>query len=152
MIDKEGAKLVEMSMEMADRIKREQPGIRVLPLSYGRPAAILPLMHQSYQGFAERPGRRPSGRNSTLTIRTEDGKVLPNAKVEFLTIDMYTFFSDGTDEKGRISLPIGGLLAEYETLYVWPPDWRYQGLLIPKEAWGDLREIVLKAVSPSYAD
>ncbi len=117
-VGEDGAKLVEMAPNSAAALRAVQPGLRLAPVVYHRPA-VAPRMAisggpQALAGAA--------GIKTTLTVvGRNDGRPIPGATVVAFTDFANRLGAQGvTNKKGQVGLALGGA-NRWQRLYVYPP-------------------------------
>jgi subtilisin len=139
-IHEDGAKLVEMSADMASSLRTTAPGVRIVPVVYYRPA-VAPRMTviarprvrkargkkspptRGVRKTATRAAAAPVAK-ITLTIISKMG----SKPVAGATVVAFTDFASRagdqgkTNAKGIVSLNLGAASKKLERLYVYPAD------------------------------
>jgi len=123
-IHEDGAKLVEMTADTANDLLASQPGLRIVPVVYYRPA----LARQEIQGKI----KAAAAAVKAVVIVTAAGRSVRGATVVAFTDFANRAGAQGvTNSRGVVHLALGGA-AKVERLYVYPE----------KAAWGALRKNV----------
>ncbi len=114
-VHEDGAKLVEMTGEMANAIKANQPGVRIVPVVY-----FTPARHQ-YE-IAGKVAAAATAVRTVVTVRSKaDGKPVAEAKAVAFTDFANRVGAQGvTNAQGMVKLNLGAA-AKIERLYVYGP-------------------------------
>lgn len=117
-IHENGAKLVEMPVDSAAALRAVQPGMRLVPVVYYRPA-LAPRMTIS---AGPQVAAAVAGTRTVLTlVSRKDGKSVPGATVVAFTDFANRVGAQGvTNKKGQVSLALSGA-KKLQRLYVYPP-------------------------------
>ncbi len=134
-VREDGAKLVEMAPEHMLALRTAQPGLRVVPEIFYKPA-LFPRPMPKRAVTATRTARATMTVTVTVTSRA-DRKPVPGAQVVAFT-DFANFEGDdgATDAKGEIRLQLPTSAKTIERLYVFPPtgSWSVLKLRLRKRA------------------
>lgn len=117
-VHENGAKLVEMSSDSATRLRAVQPGFRLVPITYYRPA-LAPRMTVA---SGRRPVRVAAKTKTVLTlVSRKDGKPISGAVVVAFTDFVQGYGSESvSNKKGQAILNLSGA-QKIQRLYVYPP-------------------------------
>ena len=117
-IHENGAKLVEMPPDSATALRAVQPGMRLVPVVYYRPA-LAPRMTVS---ASPQVAAAKAGAKSVLTLVSRtDGKPITGATVVAFTDFASRLGDQGvTNKQGQVSLALPGA-KKIQRLYVYPP-------------------------------
>jgi subtilisin len=141
-IHEDGAKLVEMTAEMASNLRTTAPGVRIVPVVYYSPAVAprMTVIAGPKIGKARRPKKPPvkAGKKakakakavaaappkiSVKVVSRLDGKAVSGA-----TVVAFTDFANRVGDQGRtnargvVSLNLGAASKKLQRLYVYPED------------------------------
>jgi subtilisin len=125
-ISEEGAKLVEMTPDTAKDLQASQPGLRIVPVVYYRPAVARLEVRQKVKAAA-------AAVKAQVKVTSADGgaPVLGATVVAFTDFENRSGAQGVTNAQGVVKLALGGA-AKIERLYVYPE----------KGFWGALRKNV----------
>jgi subtilisin len=125
-IRENGAKLVEMAPESLTALRAAEPGVRVVPVVFYRPAIAprpVPVSGPKISGLA-------LGVKITLTVTGASGKAVKGATVvAFTNFAARTGLQAVTNTKGQVSFNFGAASKKVERLYVFPPPGSWPALL-----------------------
>ena len=116
-IHEDGLKLVEMPEEAVRALRRAMPGVRLVPLVY---------YHRAEQPRArvEKAAKQAAGVTSLqIVLRSKaDAKPIAGAHVVAFTDFANRIGAEGdSNTQGKVTLKLGGLKANLDALYVYPP-------------------------------
>ena len=117
-VHEDGAKLVEATAESFAALRRNQPGLRLVPIVYYRPAlaphrAVLSGPHISAAALSVKI-------KVTVVSRT-NGKPVPGATVVAFTNFAQRVGAQGvTNNQGTVTLAFGSATKKIERLYIYP--------------------------------
>lgn len=116
-IHEDGLKLVEMPEEAVRALRRAMPGVRLVPLVY---------YHRAEQPRArvEKAAKQAAGVTSLqIVLRSKaDAKPIAGAHVVAFTDFANRIGAEGdSNAQGKVTLKLGGLKANLDALYVYPP-------------------------------
>jgi len=115
-IHSEGPKLVEMSPDSTSALRANQPGIRIAPVVYYRPA-IAPR----FEIESAPKATKAAAKLKLQIVSKPDGHPVVGAFVVAFTDFANRFGAQGTtNKKGEVSLAVGGSSKKIERLYVYP--------------------------------
>jgi len=144
-IHENGAKLVEMTADTAKDLQAAQPGLRIVPVVYYRPA----LARHEIQGKVK--AAAVAAKAGVTVTSAADSKPIRGATVVAFTDFQNRAGAQGvSNARGVVQLALGGA-AQIERLYVYPK----------KDFWGALRknvstkggiDITLTAVALDFTD
>jgi subtilisin len=117
-IHEDGPKLIEASHESAMALRGEQPGLRVVPVVYFKPA----LAPRPKILAKPKPAGAAVGTKITIqVVSKKDGKGVAGAQVVAFTDFANRLGADGkTNRKGEVSLNLGSSSKKLDRLYVYP--------------------------------
>jgi subtilisin len=119
-VRKDGAKLVEMAPEDVLAVRTAQPGLRVVPEIFYKPA-VAPRPMPKRAGVTTRAARATSIVTVSVTSRA-DGKAVAGARVVAFTDFEARRGDDGiTNAYGVIELRLPAAAKTIDRLYVYPP-------------------------------
>jgi subtilisin len=146
-IHDDGPKLIETSVEGIMALRADQPGLRVVPVVYYRPA-VAPR-----PAVLSRPKAAAVGtRISVKIVSKADGKAIADARVVAFTDFANRLGAEGTSGKtGVVRLALGGTSKKLERLYVFPERW-FWGLLRKSITLASGMELALDPLDPSFGD
>lgn len=120
-ISEDGAKLVEMSPEVAMDLKANEPGLRIVPEVFFKPAVHVLEIATKVKAAA-------AGLRTVITVQSQAG----GTPVRGATVVAFTNFAARagaqgvTNAKGQVSLALGGA-KKLERVYVYPPSGFWSG-------------------------
>ncbi|MCC6610033.1 MAG: S8 family serine peptidase [Burkholderiales bacterium] len=119
-VHEDGAKLVEMSAADVHALRTAQPGVRVLPELFYKPA-INPRPLPARAARTVRAARAALGTLTVRVVARADGKPVKGAQVVALT-DFEAREGDAavTDARGEATLRLSATAGTIERLYVYP--------------------------------
>jgi subtilisin len=117
-IHEDGAKLVEMSPEAVPALRAYQPGVRLVPVVYYRPAVAPRLTVESAPKAA---AGRVALKIKLQIISRRDGHPLAGSMlVAFIDFANRVGAQGITNNRGEVSLALGASSRKLERLYVYP--------------------------------
>ncbi len=149
-IHEDGAKLVEMPPQSVAALRQFQPGLRIVPLVYYRPA-IAPMPE-----VASRPRSASTRKSASMTVRVTsagDGSGIRGARVVAFTDFAQRVGDDATtDENGEAHLRLGAATRrKIDRLYVYPKK-TFWGALLRSFTLIDGRTVRLTPIDLGYTD
>jgi subtilisin len=148
-IHEDGAKLVEIAPEAMVALRTQQPGLRLVPVVYYRPAVV--------PRFAAASTPRTAARTTAATIKLRvvskaDGGPVAGAMVVAFTDFAHRVGAQGTtNSKGEVSLRLGAASKKLQRLYVYPERGFWSGLRKGLTVTSGT-QIGLEPVQPSFTD
>jgi len=130
----EGAKLIEMTAEVANKMKANEPGLRIVPLLKYKPAMSVAEIARKVK--ASVAGVGIAVKTVVTVLSKVDGKPLREARVVAFTDYGEAEGAEGiTNSKGEVKLSLGSA-EKIERLYVYGPVgfWGYFAKNLPREA------------------
>jgi subtilisin len=148
-IHEDGAKLIEMSAENIPDLRASQPGMRIVPVVYYKPAIVPPPI-------VEEPVRAMRAAVSTRIllkiVSGKDKKPVAGANVIAFTDFAARRGAQGTTNKqGEVSLSLGASSKKLERLYIFAEK-DFWGLLRKSVTIKDGQTLRLNALDMSYTD
>jgi len=119
-VREDGAKLVEMAPEHMLALRTAQPGLRVVPEMFYRPAmAPRPMPKRSV--MAARTARTTATVTVTVTARADRKPVAGAQVIAFTSFANFEGDDGVTDDKGQVTLRLASSARKIDRLYVYPP-------------------------------
>ena len=116
-IRKDGPKLVELSPDNARALRAHQPGLRIVPVVYFRPAVAPRVAAEKSPGAAGRTAVKIQFK----IVSKKDGSPVAGAMVVAFTHFTGRIGASGTsNSQGDVRLALGGASKKIERLYVYP--------------------------------
>jgi subtilisin len=119
-VREDGAKLVEMAPELMLALRTAQPGLRVVPEIFYKPA-IFPRPMPKRSATATRASRKTTTVTVSVTSRVDRKPVAGAQVVAFADFEAFEGDDGVTDAKGEVGLRLPGSAKSIERLYVYPP-------------------------------
>jgi len=139
-VREDGAKLVEMAPEHMLALRTAQPGLRVVPEIFYRPA-MAPRPMPKRTVMATRAARTTTTVTVSVTSRADKKPVAGAQVVAFTDFRNFEGVDGVTDAKGEVKLRLPSSARTIERLYVYPP----------RGAWSVLKQRVRKRATIKVA-
>jgi subtilisin len=148
-IHEDGAKLVELSPDSALAIRAHQPGLRLVPVVYYRPA-VAPRFTVR---LGPRSAAKPTVKIKLEVVSRKDGGPIAGAQVVAFTDFANLIGAQGTtNSKGQVNLSLGAMTKKVARLYVYPPEKGFWGALRRNLTVSSGMRISLRPVDLPYTD
>jgi subtilisin family serine protease len=144
-IAEDGAKLVEMSTSQVLGLRENQPGLKLVPITYYYPQLMQRKIEKKVAAAA-------AGKLRLKIVSAADGSPVAGARVIAFTDFANRFGADGTtNTQGNVDLALGGLSAQLDRIYIYPKNdlWPAVKKNIAVNS-GD--EVTLVAIDLSFTD
>jgi subtilisin len=120
-IHEDGAKLVEMSLQSATNLRAHEPGVRIVPVVYYRPAVAPRPMPVSSPRAAATAAAGVATKVTVTVVSAKDGSSVVGATVVAFTSFARRAGSQGTtNAKGQVTLLAPAAGKKIDRLYVYP--------------------------------
>lgn len=147
-IHEDGAKLVEMSPEVASELHASQPGLRIVPLVYYYPAVVP----RQTIAATTKATMKAAGGLVVQVVSTSGGAPIPGATVVAFTDFAAKAGAQGTTNvSGQVSLALGATSKKIERLYVYAKS-SFWNLLKQNFTLTNGTKFALRPIDLSYVD
>ncbi len=114
----DGAKLVEMSPDTLPALRADQPGLKIVPVVYYRPAVAPRFVIESRPQAA---AGKTAVKIKLKIVSKKDGRPVAGAVVvAFIDFAERIGAQGTTNSKGEVSLALGGTSKRLERIYIYP--------------------------------
>ena len=148
-VREDGAKLIEISAEDAQKLRATQPGLQIVPLRYYRPAV------QFYQIENKITAARKTGTTRKIVVSVvsqKDGSPVGGANIVAFTNFAKREGTGGvTSKNGTVSLTLPSGVRQFEAVYVYPES-GFWGALLKKTKLSPNLIVRLSPIALGYAD
>jgi subtilisin len=119
-IHEDGAKLVELTPSAFQELRADQPGLRIVPEIFYRPAVFRPTVASKLKAAAGAAAKTAAGR-ITLSIVGRNAKLVAGAIVVAFTDFANRIGAQGTtNASGKVALNLHATSKKLDRLYVYP--------------------------------